>query len=70
MLVRDADYVKAKKFANLARKQNVPLYNDVALNNGLYEVIDHCYEAGPPEIPFSDGPTQKEIKAFKSSKID
>jgi uncharacterized protein YecT (DUF1311 family) len=56
-----ADVVKAKKFADLARKLDVDLGADAA---GLLATIDRCFEAGSPEIPETDLPTEEETATF------
>lgn len=58
----EVDIVKAKKFADLARKQNIKIYGS--------EIVDHCYEAGSPEIPSSDLPTATEKNVFKTSNME
>lgn len=61
-----ADVDKAKKFADLARKRHIEIY-DAAKK---FETIDHCYEAGLPTIPVLDLPMPEEKNSFSSSKID
>jgi TPR repeat protein/uncharacterized protein YecT (DUF1311 family) len=59
-----ADVAKAKKFGDLARKQNVKL------DWTAFETIDRCFEAGAPSIPESDQPSFEEKKYFQESKTD
>ena len=49
-----ADIVKAKKYADLARRRNVMLGYDEQSSGRLRGTIDRCYEAGPPIIPETD----------------
>lgn len=61
-----ADIKEARKFADLARKFNVKLYDAET----KLKTIDRCYEAGAATIPASDQPTSQEITTFKNSKAD
>ena len=61
-----ADIEEAKKFADLARKWNIKLYDAET----KLKTIDRCYEAGSAAIPAYDQPTSEERNTFKSSKLN
>lgn len=63
----DANIQEAKKYADLARK--LRLDSDEFLIGSL-ETIELCYEAGVPNIPQSERPTESEISLFRENKTN
>jgi uncharacterized protein YecT (DUF1311 family) len=59
-----ADIDKAKKFADLARKNKISFGYS---SEELFQVVDRCHEAGPVKIPASDLPNEIEKKLFLQS---
>jgi uncharacterized protein YecT (DUF1311 family) len=57
-----ADVVKAKKFADLARKLGIDLGWSAAAE---LATIDSCFEAGAPKIPAADRPSAGEVASFR-----
>jgi uncharacterized protein YecT (DUF1311 family) len=62
-----ANIEKAKKFADLARKNKISFGYS---SEDSFQVIDRCFEAGPPKMPVSDLPTSVEKKQFLQSKAE
>src|SRR5262245_28672975 len=57
-----ADVVRAKHFGDIARRRSVRIGYDSAAS---LETIDACFEAGAPEIPAADRPTEAERSRFE-----
>jgi hypothetical protein len=63
----DADVVRAKRIADLARKFNLKQgYGAGELSRGL-NTVDLCFAAGTVDIPSTDKPSESEASLFRSA---